>query len=67
MAGKTCLVTGATAGIGREPALEVAHGGGKVVLEGPQHIGNNRVRCLALGTTDGLARGVEVTDTAIKF
>ena len=34
-----------------------------MVLEVEQHIGNNWVRCLALGPTDGLARGVEVTDT----
>src|SRR5262245_12499948 len=28
-----------------------------------QHLGGNRVRCVALGSTDGLVRGMEVTDT----
>ena len=44
-------------------ALDLDNGGEKLVLEVQQHIGNNWVRCLALGATDGLARGVEVNDT----
>lgn len=28
-----------------------------------QHLGGGRVRCIALGPTDGLVRGMEVTDT----
>src|SRR5213078_484506 len=28
-----------------------------------QHLGGNRVRCVALGSTDGLARGMSVIDT----
>src|SRR5437867_1632804 len=28
-----------------------------------QHLGGNRVRCVALGSTDGLVRGMDVTDT----
>jgi F-type H+-transporting ATPase subunit beta len=28
-----------------------------------QHLGGNRVRCVALGSTDGLMRGMEATDT----
>src|SRR5947199_406884 len=28
-----------------------------------QHLGGNRVRCVALGSTDGLTRGMEVVDT----
>jgi F-type H+-transporting ATPase subunit beta len=28
-----------------------------------QHLGGNRVRCVALGSTDGLVRGMEVHDT----
>ena len=44
-------------------ALEVDNGGNKLVLEVQQHVGNNWVRCLALGQTDGLGRGVDVEDT----
>lgn len=35
----------------------------RLVLEVEQHVGNNWVRCLAMGSTDGLARGVECIDT----
>ncbi|MBI5230081.1 MAG: F0F1 ATP synthase subunit beta [Candidatus Magasanikbacteria bacterium] len=34
-----------------------------VVLEVQQHIGSNTVRAIAMGSTDGLARGQEVLDT----
>ncbi len=44
-------------------ALELDHGGERLVLEVQQHIGNNWVRCLALGATEGVARGIDVTDT----
>ncbi len=44
-------------------ALELDVDGERLVLEVEQHVGNNWVRCLALGTTDGLARGVECVDT----
>ena len=44
-------------------ALETEAGGEKLVLEVEQHVGNNWVRCLALGPTDGLRRGVEAVDT----
>ncbi len=44
-------------------ALELDLDGERLVLEVEQHVGNNWVRCLALGTTDGLQRGIEVTDT----
>ena len=44
-------------------ALELDNAGERLMLEVQQHIGNNWARCLALGATDGLARGVEVTDT----
>ena len=47
-------------------ALEVDNSGENLVLEVQQHIGNNWVRCLALGTTDGLARGIEVSNTGEK-
>ncbi len=35
----------------------------RLVLEVEQHVGNNWARCLAMGSTDGLARGVECIDT----
>ena len=47
-------------------ALELDNVGERLVLEVQQHVGNNWVRCLALGATDGLARGIEVTDTGQK-
>jgi F-type H+-transporting ATPase subunit beta len=34
-----------------------------LVLEVQQHIGDDRVRCVAMDTTDGLSRGTEVVDT----
>jgi F-type H+-transporting ATPase subunit beta len=34
-----------------------------VVLEIAQHLGENRVRCIALQSTDGLVRGLDVFDT----
>ena len=43
--------------------LELENEGERLVLEVEQHVGNNWVRCLALGTTDGLARGAEAIDT----
>ena len=44
-------------------ALETNIGDEKLVLEVEQHIGNNWVRCIALGPTEGLSRGNEVIDT----
>jgi F-type H+-transporting ATPase subunit beta len=40
-------------------------GGGdqEVILEVLQHIGDNRVRCVAMEATEGLARGLAVEDT----
>ena len=34
-----------------------------LTLEVAQHLGDNLVRCISLQPTDGLVRGVEVTDT----
>ncbi len=36
---------------------------GNLVLEVAQHIGENTARCIAMDTTDGLVRGMEVTNT----
>ena len=44
-------------------ALTVELGGGTLVLEVQQLLGDDRVRAVAMDTTDGLARGVEVHDT----
>ena len=44
-----------TNGAGDEPS--------NLVLEVEQHLGNNWVRCVAMDSTDGLGRGVEVVDT----
>ena len=44
-------------------ALETSINNERLVLEVEQHIGNNWVRCLALGATEGLVRGVDAVDT----
>ena len=44
-------------------ALELTHEGQRLVLEVAQHLGLNRVRCIAMGETAGLARDVSVKDT----
>src|SRR5260221_7698780 len=41
----------------------VEQGTGKLVLEVQQHLGNNTVRAVAMGPTDGLRRGIEVRNT----
>src|SRR5215470_9601730 len=45
--------------------IESDYKGVKIHLVGEvqQHLGGNRVRCVALGSTDGLVRGMKVTDT----
>src|SRR5262249_29539679 len=35
----------------------------RLIGEVQQHLGGNRVRCVALGSTDGLVRGVDAADT----
>ncbi len=45
-------------------ALEIARPGKEaLVLEVQQHLGNDRVRCVAMDTTDGLSRGVAAVNT----
>ncbi|MBN15111.1 MAG: F0F1 ATP synthase subunit beta [Pelagibacterium sp.] len=44
-------------------ALETDNNGNRLVLEVAQHLGENAVRTIAMDTTEGLARGVEVRDT----
>ena len=42
--------------------LDIDNNGERLVLEVEQHIGNNWVRCLALGPTEGLRRGEDAVD-----
>ena len=44
-------------------ALEIEFQGKKLILETAQHLGSNRVRAVAMDSTDGLKRGMEVIDT----
>jgi F-type H+-transporting ATPase subunit beta len=44
-------------------AVDIETGGRKLVAEVQQHLGNNWVRCLAMDTTDGLARGAKAVST----
>ena len=44
-------------------AVELENEGERLVLEVEQHVGNSWARCLALGATEGLARGTECVDT----
>jgi len=44
-------------------ALEVLNQGRTLILEVAQHIGGNQVRAVAMGSTDGLERNLDVTDT----
>ncbi len=44
-------------------ALECQNNGRKLVLEVEQHLGGCVVRCIALDSTDGLVRGMEVVNT----
>jgi F-type H+-transporting ATPase subunit beta len=44
-------------------ALEVEGQAKSLVLEVQQHLGANRARTIAMGSTDGLKRGIEVKDT----
>ena len=44
-------------------AIEVPVKDTTIVAEVAQHIGDNVVRCIAMGSTDGLQRGTEAVDT----
>jgi len=43
----------------------VREDGSKIVLEVQQHLGENRVRTIAMDSTDGLTRGTEVVSTGM--
>jgi F-type H+-transporting ATPase subunit beta len=44
-------------------AIEIDNGGTRLVVEVAQHIGDDKVRCIAMSSTDGLTRGTEAIDT----
>ena len=44
-------------------AIEIDNNGTKLVVEVAQHIGDDIVRCIAMGSTDGLVRGIDAVDT----
>ena len=44
-------------------ALELNNNGEKLILEVAQHLGDSSVRAIAMDSTDGLRRGVEVQDS----
>ena len=43
-------------------ALKIERAEGNVTLEVQQHLGDRTVRCVAMGSTDGLRRGAQVLD-----
>ncbi len=48
-------------------ALEVKGTENKLVLEVAQHLGEKTVRCIAMDSTEGLMRGIEVVDTGMPM
>lgn len=44
-------------------AIEIKLTKGKLILETHQHLGGGKARAVAMGSTDGLRRGMEVIDT----
>jgi len=44
-------------------AITIQADSGKLTVEVAQHLGDDVVRCIAMGSTDGLVRGMEATDT----
>jgi F-type H+-transporting ATPase subunit beta len=49
-------------------ALQIpTEGGHSIVAEVQQHLGDNRVRAVAMDATDGIARGTEVIDTGASI
>jgi len=68
--GKVAQVIGAVVDVefdGKLPdiynALEMQLNGSRLVLEVATHLGESMVRTIAMDSTDGLVRGMEVTDT----
>ena len=44
-------------------AIEIKQGDKRLVVEVAQHLGDDIVRCISTGSTDGLVRGMEAIDT----
>ncbi|MBR0484499.1 MAG: F0F1 ATP synthase subunit beta, partial [Oscillospiraceae bacterium] len=44
-------------------AITVDNNGKQLVIEVAQHIGDDIVRCISMGSTDGLVRGMDAIDT----
>jgi len=44
-------------------AIKVQNGAETLVIEVAQHMGDDTVRCIAMGSTDGLIRGLDAIDT----
>lgn len=70
--GKITQIIGAVLDIkfsqGRLPEINEAvniatNDGGRLVVEVSQHLGDDTVRCIAMGTTDGLVRGMDAAAT----
>lgn len=69
--GKICQVIGPVVDIEFDPerlpsllnAITIQNGDEQLTVEVAQHIGDDVVRCIALGATDGLRRGMEALDT----
>ena len=70
--GKVTQIIGAVLDIrfdeGKLPEINEAiriplRAGGELVVEVSQHLGDDTVRCIAMGPTDGLVRGTEAIAT----
>ena len=46
-------------------AINIPFGDGFITAEVEQHIGNDKVRCIALAQTNGLIRGMKAEDVAL--
>jgi len=44
-------------------ALQIEHNGEVLICEVAQHLGDGAVRCISMGATEGLKRGMKVVDT----
>ncbi|NLY09166.1 MAG: F0F1 ATP synthase subunit beta [Tissierellia bacterium] len=44
-------------------AIEIDQGEEKLIVEVAQHVGDDIVRCISMGSTDGLVRGMDCKDT----